>query len=139
VLYYLDTCILIYWAEDPAPFDARVRNHVAALQAAGHRFAVSDFSRLECLVKPLGTTDGPLLLDYEQLLLAPDVRLVPLAAATYTRAAAIRGSLRYPGGRRYSVPDSLHLAAAVEGGCDRFLTNDGRLAGFPDLVVEVLP
>jgi hypothetical protein len=33
----------------------------------------------------------------------------------------------------------LHLAAAIEAGCDRFLTNDNRLTTFPDLPVEVLP
>jgi predicted nucleic acid-binding protein len=37
------------------------------------------------------------------------------------------------------LADSLHLAAAVEGGCDRFLTNDARLSRFPDIPVEVLP
>jgi predicted nucleic acid-binding protein len=41
--------------------------------------------------------------------------------------------------RRYSLPDAHHLAAAVEAGCERLLTNDARLAGFPDLLVEVLP
>lgn len=41
--------------------------------------------------------------------------------------------------RCYSLADSLHLAAAVEAGCDRFLTNDQRLAAFPDMTVELLP
>ena len=54
MLVYLDACIIIYWVEGPAPFDARVRIHIATLSAAGHNFAVSEFTRLECLVKPLG-------------------------------------------------------------------------------------
>ncbi len=33
----------------------------------------------------------------------------------------------------------IHLAAAVEAGCEVFLTNDFRLARFTDLTVEVLP
>jgi hypothetical protein len=37
------------------------------------------------------------------------------------------------------LADSLHLAAAVEAGCDRFLTNDTRLSAFTALPVEVLP
>ena len=32
-----------------------------------------------------------------------------------------------------------HLAAAVEARCDRFLTNDHRLAKFSGLTIEVLP
>src|ERR1700722_10926628 len=37
----------VYWVEGPAPFDTRVRTHLATLQAAGHSFAVSEFTRLE--------------------------------------------------------------------------------------------
>jgi uncharacterized protein len=136
---YLDACIFIYWIEGPAPFDARVRTHLAALQAGGHRFAVSEFTRLECLVKPLGVGDGALLLDYERMFLAPNVTFVPLNAPVYERAANIRGIHAYVSGKRYSAQDALHLAAAVQSGCTSFLTNDLRLDGFPDITVDVLP
>ncbi|QDV35687.1 type II toxin-antitoxin system VapC family toxin [Tautonia plasticadhaerens] len=140
MLTYLDSCILIYWVEGPAPFDARARAHLATLQAAGHRFAISDFTRLECLVKPLGLGDGALLLDYERMFLAPGVTVVPLSTPVFDRAAHIRGHHAYASsGKRYSAQDALHLAAAVQAGCTSFLTNDNRLAGFPDLTVEVLP
>ena len=79
-MIYLDTCIFIYWIEGPAPFDARVRAQLAILQAAGHRFAVSELTRLECLVKPFGVGDGALLLSYERMFLAANVTFVPLTA-----------------------------------------------------------
>ena len=139
MLVYLDTCIFIYWIEGPAPFDARVRTHLATLQAAGYQFAVSEFSRLECLVKPLGMADGALFLDYERMFLAANVTFVPLNAPVYERAANIRGIHAYASGKRYSVQDALHLAAAVQAGCASFLTNDHRLVGFPDINVVVLP
>lgn len=140
MLVYLDSCIVIYAVEGPTPFQARAQAHVAALQGAGHRFAVSDFTRLECLVKPLGLANGPLLLEFEKFFLAPNLTVVPLSCAVYTRAANIRGIHTYGGtGKRFKVPDSLHLAAAVEAGCGSFLTNDHRLAGFPDITVDVLP
>ena len=139
MMTYLDTCIIIYWIEGPPPFDARVRTHLGTLQAAGHRFAVSEFTRLECLVKPLGLGDGALLLDYERMFLAPNVTFVPLSAPVYERAANVRGSHAYASGKRYSAQDALHLAAAVQAGCTSFLTNDIRLAGFPHISVEVLP
>jgi predicted nucleic acid-binding protein len=41
--------------------------------------------------------------------------------------------------RRYGLANAFHLAAAVEFGCDVFLTNDNQLANFPDITVEVLP
>lgn len=139
MLAYLDTCILIYWVEGPAPFDARVRTHIATLEAAGHRFAVSELCRLECLVKPLGLNDGALLLDYERLLLAPSITFLPLTAPVFERAANIRASHKYANGRRCSVQDSLHLAVAVQSGCTSFLTNDLRLDGFSDIAIDVLP
>jgi uncharacterized protein len=40
--------------------------------------------------------------------------------------------------QNYRLGDALHLAAAIESGCGLFLTNDHRLAGFPDIPVEVL-
>jgi hypothetical protein len=115
MLTYLDTCIVIYSVEGPAPFEARVQAHLAMLRAAGHRFAVSEFTRLECLVKPLGAANAALLLDYEEFFLAPDLTFVPLTAPVYERAASIRGLRHYATGRRYSVQDALHLAAAVQG------------------------
>jgi hypothetical protein len=96
-------------------------------------------TRLECLVKPLGTRAGALLLDFEKFFLAPNLIVVPLPASVFTRAANIRGVHAYGSGRRYSVSDSLHLAAAVEAGCGSFLTNDVRLNAFPDIAVDVLP
>ena len=39
----------------------------------------------------------------------------------------------------FKLGDSLHLAAAVESSCDRFLTNDVRLSAFTGIHVEVLP
>src|ERR1700675_959576 len=139
MMTYLDACIFIYWIEGPDPFDARVRTHLATLQAAGHRFAVSEFTRLECLVKPLGMGDGALLLDYQQMFLAPNMTSVPLTAPVYERAASIRGVHAYASGKRYSAQDALHLAAAVQAGCTSFLTNDYRLAAFPDVTVIMLP
>jgi predicted nucleic acid-binding protein len=67
-----------------------------------------------------------------------------VTAAMHDRAAAIRGRHTYPAippaqPRRYGLADALHLAAALEAGCDVFLTNDNQLAGFPDITVEELP
>jgi predicted nucleic acid-binding protein len=135
---YLDTCILIYAVEGQPPFQQRAQTQIATLQAAGHRFAVSDLTKYESLVKPLGVGDGPLLLDYERFFSAPNLVVVPLAAV-YQRAGRIRAIYRYASGKHYSLPEALHLAAAIEFGCDSFLTNDQRLAGFPEITIDVLP
>ena len=50
MLYYLDTNIVIYAVEGEPGLQQRVRNHVAALEAAGHRFGVGELTWTECLV-----------------------------------------------------------------------------------------
>jgi uncharacterized protein len=57
---------------------------------------------------------------------------MPLPSSVYDRATLIRAN------HGFKTIDSLHLAAAIEGGCQAFLTNDMRLGRFPDLKVEVL-
>jgi predicted nucleic acid-binding protein len=111
----------------------RARDHVAALEAAGHRFVVSELTWTECLVFPLRTGNGALLLDYHRFVLGPHLTTVSLTAAAHHRAAMIRGV------HNHGLADSLHLAVAVEYRLDRFLTNDQHLAGFPDVIVELLP
>jgi len=61
-----------------------------------------------------------------------DVLLIPLPRSVYDRATYIRAA------HNFKTADALHLAAAIEGGCQAFLTNDFRLGRFPDLTVEVL-
>jgi predicted nucleic acid-binding protein len=69
----------------------------------------------------------------EAFLTASDVVRVSLPFAVYERACRIRAV------QNFKLGDALHLAAAVEGGCGAFLTNDRRLNSFPDIPVEVLP
>lgn len=139
MLFYLDTCIVIYAVEGQQSFKQRAQTHIAALEAAGHGFVISDLTRTECLVKPLGTADGNLLLEYAKFFLGPNLTTAPLTAAIHERAALIRGTYRYSTNKSYGLADALHLAAAVEHRCDRFLTNDLRLSSFPDLAIDVLP
>ncbi|MBY0513522.1 MAG: PIN domain-containing protein [Gemmataceae bacterium] len=122
----------------------RALAHLTGLEQAGHRFAVSDLTRTECLVPLLGPGGGPRLADYSRFFHGPNLRTVPLTPASYTRAAAIRGGHTDPAvppatPKRYGLADALHLAAAIEAGCDVFLTNDAQLSSFPDIAVEVLP
>lgn len=130
---FLDTNVIIYAVEGQAPLQQRARDHIAALEASGHQFVISELTWTECLVFPLRTADGPLLLDYHRFLLGPNLITLGLTRAIHQRAALIRGTYRY------GLADSLHLATAVEHRVERFLTNDQSLASFPDVTVELLP
>ena len=64
---------------------------------------------------------------------SPDVRVLALTAGVCDRAARLRAKYRF------KTPDAIHLAAAIEHGCDRFLTNDVKLQRCSEIVVELLP
>ena len=49
MLYYLDTMVVIYAVEGNPADQQRALTHLAALERAGHRFAISDLTRTECL------------------------------------------------------------------------------------------
>jgi len=90
----------------------------------------SDLVYMECLVKPLATGNAALRGAYEAYL--GTLTVVPITRAVCFRAAEIRAA------HRFETPDALHLAAAVEAGCDAFVTADHRLGGFPDLPVALI-
>jgi predicted nucleic acid-binding protein len=133
VLIYLDSNIVIYLIEQSPPFGMRTTGRITALRAAGDAIAASDLTRMECRSNAVAAADQVTLGLYDAFFGQAVARLMPLSTAVVDRATGIRG--RY----RFKTPDSLHLAAAIEAGCQVFLTNDLRLSKFPDLVVELLP
>lgn len=132
MLVYCDSVILMYFFDHVGPFNVRATNRLAAMAAARDVIAISDLSRLEYRVLPMKTGDTAKLSIFEAFCSHPDVRLVPITTAVFERATAIRAR------HNFKLADSLHLAAGVEARCDRFLTNDTRLATFTGIVVEVL-
>ena len=110
----------------------KAQARIAQFRAAGEQTAISDVHRLECLVGPFILNDQTTLADYVAFFNDPDVISVPLPTPVWERAARIRAV------HNLKPLDSLHLAAAVEHGCGRFLTNDVQLSRFPDITVEIL-
>ena len=132
MIAYLDANIIIYLIEQPDPWGGKVNAHLTWLRAAGYTLATSDAARMECLVLPHRTGDAALLAAYAAFFGDPAIRVFPLTAIVCERAARIRA--RHP----LKPPDTLHLSAAVEHGCDLFVTNDVHLASFPDLKIDLL-
>lgn len=136
--------IVIYAVEGNPADQQRALNHLTALEQAGHRFAISELTRTECLVPVFGPGGGQRLSDFFSFFHGPNLRTLGLTSAIRDRASAIRGNYTYPAispaqPKRYGLADSLHLATAIEFGCNVFLTNDNQLANFADIKVEVLP
>ena len=66
MLYHLDIVIVIYAVEGSPVDQQRVLNHLAALEQAGHRFAISELTRTECLVPVFGLVGGQRLSDFSE-------------------------------------------------------------------------
>lgn len=133
MMVYCDSVILIYWLDQIGPFHVRAENRMQVLQTAGDEIAISDLTRLECRVGALKRKDVAALAAFDRFFARPELRIVPLSAAVFDRAAGLRADLGF------KTPDALHLAAAIEAGCDCFLTNDSRLTKCSDIATEVLP
>jgi uncharacterized protein len=133
MLVYCDSVIVIYWLDHVGPYQVRSNQRMMMLQSAADKIAISDLTRLECRVGPLKRKDGAAIAAFDRFFSRSDLWLLPMTSAVFDRAAILRASLGF------KTPDALHLAVAIEGGCDRFLTNDSRLSLCADIVVEMLP
>ncbi len=131
-MVFLDANPVIYLVEQTPNWGAKAAARIAAFRSAGEQLAVSDLVRMESAVGPLKANDPVRLGDFVTFFAAPYVTVLPITAGVCDRAARIRAQYRF------KPLDSLHLAAAVEHGCARFLTNDAALKNFPDIVVELL-
>ena len=90
MLYCLDTMVVIYAVEGNPTDQQRALAHLATLEHAGHRFAISDLTRTECLVPCFGPGGGQRLSDFFLFFHGPNLLTASLTGATYTRAGAIR-------------------------------------------------
>ena len=126
---YLDAAPVIYTVEQVLPYATDVD---ARLSVAGAVLVASDLTRLECRVKPLRDEDTDILQDYDDFFVGTVAELVFLSPEVLDRATEIRAQYGF------RTPDAIHLAAAVESGCDIFLTNDHRLDSFPNIVIDIL-
>lgn len=130
----LDANCVIYLIEADAIWGPKITSRLASLKTAGHDIAICDLCRTECLSAPLAAGDAAIIADYQTFFASSTIRVLPLTAAVCERAAHLRAVSRF----RLKVPDCLHLAAAIEHGCGRFLTNDRRLTLCTDVLVEIL-
>ena|SRR5439155_17866766 len=90
MLYYLDTVIVIYAVEGNPADKKRAKDHLDALEQAGHRFAISELTRTECLVPVFGPGGGQRMSDFFRFFHEPNLRTLSLTAAMHVRASAIR-------------------------------------------------
>ena len=128
LVIYLDTAPLIYLVEHVPRFGDMIARRLSPTDA----LVVSDFSRLECRVKPLRDGNSALLDEFDRFFTESVSEVVTLSREVIDCATDIRS--RYG----FKTPDAIHLAAASVSNCELFLTNDHRLDRFTELPVEAL-
>ncbi len=128
-----DTAPLIYFIEkhpDYFPQMLFIMRYVDAglISGVGATLALT-----EVLVQPLRAGDTLLAQRYEAVLMnSSGFRLDPLTTPIARIAADLRA--RY----NLKTPDAIHIATAMDAGCDAFLTNDTGFKRVQEITVLVL-
>jgi predicted nucleic acid-binding protein len=126
---YLDSAPLIYLIENVPPCATVLKER---LSAPATTQVCSELSRLECRVRPIRDGQDALLAAFDSYFANIIAELLPLSREVIERATELRA--RYG----FRTPDAIHLAAAIVGKCDLFLTNDHRLDHCKDVAIEII-
>lgn len=129
----VDTSPLIYFIEQHPRYGPMV-SPVFQLITDGQLSGVTTVVTLvEVLTLPLQRGDQRLADAYKAVLESSDnLAMVSIDSAIAEHAAVLRAR------HGLRTPDALQIAAALNAGCEAFLTNDKRLAGIPDIRVLLL-
>lgn len=87
---------------------------------------------LETLTGALKRNDPQLIADYERVLTASEMNLIPITSALLRDAARLRASVNI------KTPDAIQAATAVASGCTLLITNDRDLKRVTLLNVIIL-
>lgn len=129
---YIDTAILIYTVEANPTYFAALQPLWQQFQDGSIELVTSELTLMETLVTPLKNADTTLANDYEQLLTASEIQLIPISQCILRNAANLRVITSM------KTPDAIHASTAISQGCTLFLTNDKSLRNIPSLSVVVL-
>lgn len=124
-----DAMVLIYLIQKDATFGPRAE---ACLKAHPGDYVSSELVRSETLVLPVRNADQPLIDEFEDYFRLQVVEMVPLDRPVFDRVTDIRAR------HGFKTPDATNLAAAVQAGCDVFITNEPKLAKYTGIRVVLI-
>jgi predicted nucleic acid-binding protein len=128
----LDAGPVIHYGERNALFNVS-RAVFAAVNAGNVQAAFSFVLVSEVLVYPLQDGDTERAGRYYNLLFSTKgIEGFPVTLEIAERAAKLRAAYNL------QTPDALHIATAIETGCDAFLTTEGGLSRITEIPVLVL-
>ena len=130
---YIDAAPLIYYVEEHPTFIAKMDRIINLIEASSLEAFSAVLTLTEVLVQPLKTDDEQLVQEYRDILVNSGAyTLVSITATIADSAADLRA--------RYNLrtPDALHVAAAIQTGCDAMLTNDSGIKRVQELAILVI-
>lgn len=129
---YVDTSPVIYTVEQHPDYFALLDPLWAASESGQIQVVSSEMILLETLTGALKRNDPQLIADYEKVLTASELNLIPISSALLRDAARLRASVNI------KTPDAIHAATALASGCDLLITNDKDLKRITALNVIIL-
>ena len=128
-----DTAPLIYFIEKHPNYFDRMLLIMRYIDQGLISGVSATLALTEVLVQPVRAGDTTLAKQYEVILMnSNDFRLEPLTNAIARSAADLRA--RY----NLKTPDAIHVATAIDAGCDAFLTNDSGIKRVTEITVLIL-
>ena len=130
---YFDTNLFIYLIEKNPEFEATVTTLIQHLDAMNCQIVTSELTLAECLVKPYATEDVQSQNHYQQGIQTTSfLQVEPITRDILIKSAQLRAELNN------KLPDSIHLATAIEHGCDIFVGNDKSLKANSEIMLHYL-
>jgi predicted nucleic acid-binding protein len=127
---YIDSNICIYLVEGAEPFAGLAERALALATERSIPLVSSELALAECLYGVF-KTGSPRLEPLYRRMFAPGGLIAPVAVgeAVLERAARIGGT------SGLKLVDAIHLATALQAGCDAYLTNDRRFRDAEGLTI----
>lgn len=130
---YIETAPRIYYVEEHPTYIATMDTIIEAVNVRPIAAVSSVITLTEVLLQPIKAGKTIVAQQYRDILLdSGQFELLPITAQIAERAADLRA--------RYNLrtPDALHVATALDAGCDAFLTNDRGIKRVTEIRVLVL-
>jgi predicted nucleic acid-binding protein len=130
---YADALIFIYSVEKHPVYSPTLRPLWEAVARGDLEVVSSELTLMETLIGPLKQGDPALEADYENFLVSPGIRLLPVSSSILRAAARLRAALN-----SLRTPDAIQAATGQSCVCSLFLTNDLIFRRIPGLPVVLL-
>lgn len=126
---YVDSNVLIYALEGRSAWNAGAVRLLEQAARGACVIVTGDAAMAEVLVGAHRSPEPTAVGDVEALFESPLVTVLPHSHEAFVSAARIRGTV---GGQ---LIDALHLATAIEAGCDAIVSHDAGMPSLPTMPV----